>query len=186
MHDPYKLTYDRTDRELEEFLVFCMAAAATNAIAATRAVTKLQEAYGPGSPLEIIRKLKEKLPEALRACGFRFPESRARNYYAVAVSGINLRTCTVQELEELPGIGPKTSRFFVMHSRPGEAHAVLDVHVMTYLRESGYPAPKRPTAANYLKWQKIFLEHAKSLGITDIASLDLELWSRYRQRPKLT
>jgi len=106
---------------------------------------------------------------------------RALTYYVAC--GIDLRTCTVNALETIPGVGPKTSRFFLLWTRPTEAHyAALDVHVLRWLRSQGYDAP-RQTPANRKKYaalEAVFLGLAKERGVTP-AQLDAEIWEDGRR-----
>lgn len=92
---------------------------------------------------------------------------------------LDLRACTASDLESVPGIGPKTSRFFILHTRPDANVACLDVHILSYLRDLGHTAPKStPIGKEYVRLENIFLSHAKDVG-KDPATLDLEIWKRY-------
>lgn len=110
-------------------------------------------------------------------------------FQALVNSGVNLDSATVEELERTPGVGLKTSRFFVLHSRAGERVACLDTHILRYMREElGVPAPKStPTSpARYHALEKLFLAHCDDLG-REPADLDLDIWVRYSsaRRPAL-
>lgn len=97
-------------------------------------------------------------------------------------SGLDLRTCTVAELQMVRGVGKKTARFFVMYSRP-ECHeyAILDVHILRWLSDLGYQVPEStPKSANlYRHIEKIFIREAKSRGVTPI-ELDRAIWTSRR------
>lgn len=86
--------------------------------------------------------------------------------------------CTLDDLEAVPGIGPKTARFFLLWTRPTQSrYAALDVHVLRWLREQGYDAP-RQTPANRKKYavlEQAFLTEAKKRNQTP-AQLDAEIW----------
>ncbi|KKN78083.1 hypothetical protein LCGC14_0353100 [marine sediment metagenome] len=90
------------------------------------------------------------------------------------------RTCTIQELEAVHGIGPKTARFFILWTRPDAMCAALDTHVLKWLRSLGYDAPKStPQAgARYEELEQAFLREAKQRGKTP-RELDYEIWERY-------
>lgn len=95
-------------------------------------------------------------------------------------------TCTVEDLEAIPGIGPKTSRFFLLWTRPGVEFAALDTHVLKWLREQGYDAPKAtPTGRKYQELEKAFLDEARKRGKT-ARELDEEIWTAYSQAAKET
>lgn len=186
MIDPTTITkYDRTDAELQELLLF------TVAVAGKTAKTIAQKLDGflkldrsDGSPFEKIRRMADSY-----CLGTNLQEVRMGRYSvlgpcyrALATSGINLRTCSLEELETFPGIGPKTSRFFVLHSRPKQRIAVLDTHLLSYLGELGYDVPKTtPSGKKYFEIERIFIEHADFLN-RDIAELDLFVWNQRSAR----
>lgn len=104
---------------------------------------------------------------------------------------LNLRTCTVADLEAIHGIGPKTSRMLMGFTRPRERHAILDVHILRWLRANGHPdAPKSTPSPGkiYDYWQVIFIAIADRLHMTP-RELDREIWllgSKYLNKPITT
>lgn len=91
-------------------------------------------------------------------------------------------TCTVEDLEAVHGIGPKTARAFLLWTRPDVRHAALDTHILKYLRWLGYDAPRAtPTGSKYLALEALFIERADRLGMTP-AALDAEVWEHYAKR----
>lgn len=92
----------------------------------------------------------------------------------------DLTTVTTDELEACFGIGPKTSRFFIMHSRPGQQFACLDTHILKWLGEQGHEVPKNtPQGKEYQELEKIFLNYCVEAGKTP-AEMDLAIWSSRR------
>lgn len=92
-----------------------------------------------------------------------------------------LRVCTVEDLENIKGIGAKTARFFIMHSRPNQRIAVLDTHILHWLRDQGVAAPKTTPSKGSKKYKDLeltFLTLADKLG-EDPAILDLRIWNEY-------
>lgn len=181
MVDPTDVTkFDRTDAELEEYLLFCVAVAGKTAkIIAQKLDQFLSLERGEGSPFEKIRRMSSChcLGTNLQAVKLGRYSVLGPCYKALATSGINLRTCTLEELESFPGIGQKTSRYFMLHTRPNQRIAALDTHVLQYLGRLGHNVPKStPTGERYYELERIFIEHADSLG-RDIAELDLEIWN---------
>ena len=86
----------------------------------------------------------------------------------------------VDELVRVKGIGPKTARFFVMHSRRDQKVATLDVHILKWLREQGVERVPSQTPQNEVAYKRLeekFLKLAKGLG-KDPAELDLEIWKK--------
>ena len=91
---------------------------------------------------------------------------------------LDLRKCTLADLEALPGIGPKTSRFFVGYSRPGQRVAILDVHILRFLAEQGVENVPRQTpqsAKRYAELEEEYLKIADRLEV-DPTQLDDVLW----------
>lgn len=95
----------------------------------------------------------------------------------IVEANLDLATCTPQELEDLPGIGPKTSRFFILWTRPNEQYAALDVHILRWMREQGYDAPRGTpqSPALYAQLERAFLAEAHKRGMTP-RELDLLIW----------
>jgi thermostable 8-oxoguanine DNA glycosylase len=93
---------------------------------------------------------------------------------------INLATCTPQELEAITGIGEKTSRFFILHTRKNARVAAIDTHMLKYLRAVGVGdvPDKSPKGATYLRLEKQFIELADKSGMS-IADFDLMIWNFY-------
>lgn len=181
MIDPHDITgYTRTDAELEEFALFAPAVAGKTAAQIALAVDRFLE-HDASAPFETVRRYGAQGTLTERIVGARLGKWRTLTscYAALASGGIDLRTCTLADLESLDGIGPKTSRFFVMHTRPNQRLAVLDTHVLAYLRALGHDVPRATpqTPRAYARIERIFLDHADAEGITDLASLDLEIWS---------
>lgn len=92
---------------------------------------------------------------------------------------LNPTTCTVEELEAVPGVGPKTARAFLLWTRPDSRYAALDTHILKYLRFLGYAAPKStPTGRKYQDLEIAFIQQAEVLGMTP-AALDSQVWEHY-------
>lgn len=199
MIDPTNVTnYERTEEELQEFLLFCIAVAGKTAsqikVALERFLNKgraymalwdvRQDAKNGWSPFFIIHRidLGGRFDECLIQSKLGQHDKLRRAFREIAVAPVNLRTCSVQELETIHGIGPKTSRFFVLHSRKNAKVACLDTHVLKWLAEQGCKVPKgRPVGKEYLRLEKEFLRLAKELK-RDPAELDLAIWNEYSKR----
>ena len=187
MIDPTKITkFNRTKEELEELLLFCIAVAGKNATVTARNLDKLLDYandFGDGSPFELIIKLSlaHDLSKVMKEFGFGCHTIKARGFIEAAKSGLNLNTCTLEELEKIHGIGMKTSRFFVLHTRQNACVACLDTHILQWLsKHSGYDVPKHtPTRKKYLELEKVFLKVADVLSIHP-SELDLKIWNMSR------
>lgn len=182
MIDPTKITkFDCTDYELQEVLLFWVCAAGKNAKNAARgleAVLQLLITSRWKTPFEAIRSAVD-LPEILRLNGIGCFNHKAKTFSQLANSKLNLRTCTVADLEKIHGIGPKTARCFLIHSRKDAKCAGLDTHILHYMRDLGYDVPKTtPTGKRYLKIENEFLKLVDRSGLS-IAELDLLIWNVY-------
>ena len=94
-----------------------------------------------------------------------------------------LKRASARELEEIHGVGPKTARFFILHSRPKACVAVLDTHILRYLKErSGEKIPRNtpPAGKRYEELEKIFLSYADFYEV-DPAAFDLAIWRASRE-----
>lgn len=185
--DPTNVTnFNRSKSELEEFILFCIAVAGKNATTTSKNLEKLF-CYGRsfffGSPFEIIRQLarKEDLAELMRSIGFGCYNIKSRGFIEITQSGLDLKTCTVQDLEKIHGVGMKTARYFILHSRKNAGVACLDTHILRWLaRHSGYDVPKQtPSRKKYLELERIFLKVAEALDIAP-CDLDLKIWNSSR------
>ena len=99
------------------------------------------------------------------------------------VLDFDLNCVSIAELVQVEGIGPKSARFFVMHSSRNQRIATLDVHILKWLRSMGINAP-RQTPQNELSYKKLenrFLELADERGKTP-AELDLEIWKKNQKK----
>lgn len=204
--DPFNITkFSRTQAELEELLMFCTAVPGHNAKTTSECLDKfLLGAENSGeTPFDIVRfwtptpptqmrnesligygirmawvwrRLMKKVRESGIGCATRV----AKCWWELSYSKLDLKTCSAEELEKIHGIGFKTSRFFILHSRKDQTDvAVLDVHVLRWLKEKGHKVPEiTPSSkSEYGKIEKIFLDYAKKSGKT-VAEFDLDIWKK--------
>lgn len=188
MIDPDRITnFGATTAELEESLLFWICVAGKPARVISKALQELLEhAHERGRiagwrPFEAIRRFDHRgLPWAMRRCGIGCFRLKARAVRAAASSGLDLASCSVEDLEGILGVGPKTARCFVIHSREGARLAGLDTHILKFLRSRGVDAPaSTPTGRRYAELEREFLRLADEAGKSP-ADFDLEIWRRYR------
>lgn len=185
--DPHDITdYDRSEAELQLVLLFWIAAAGKKATSAARSLASLLEEgrrmFSVDEPFGIVLAYGDSLAESMRLHGMGCYNNKSRCIRALALSGIDLKKCSAQDLESIPGIGPKTSRCFLMHSRRGVRHAGLDTHVLKYMRELGLDVPRStPTGRKYAQIEAMFLDLADKSGM-GVAEFDLDIWKRYSTR----
>jgi thermostable 8-oxoguanine DNA glycosylase len=185
--DPKNITkFDCNDEELQLLLLFWICAAGKKASVAAANLCRMLECgrdiFGVEEPFDIIRRFGEDLAETMRTNGIGCYNNKSRAMLDLVGKGLDLSSCSLGELEDVVGIGPKTARCFVMHSRRGARHAGLDTHVLKYLRSRGVEVPKStPTGRKYAELEKIFLEMADEAGKSP-ADFDLEIWRKYSSK----
>ena len=185
--DPKDITnYNRTDVELQSFWIFCILVAGKNSDTTSRLVTKLLKNRGDKTPFEFIRSLKL---------------TELRNYLVAHKTGqydrirkalffsakLNLRTCTRDDLMDIHGVGPKTARFFLLHSREFCDEVVLDTHILNWMRVKCdiKDAPKNTPQVpeKYAKYAGLckYLMEIHYPGLT-LAQADLMIWTEMSGR----
>jgi thermostable 8-oxoguanine DNA glycosylase len=192
MINPYEITnYNRTDDELQEFLLFAIIVAGKTAyIQANKLeqfLTKVRNDFNLNcsSPFELLKFLHSEncLESYIVSCKLGQYRKTINAFNYLIENKLDLHCCSTDDLELIPGVGPKTSRFFILHSRKQKV-AVLDVHLLKWISALGYDKVPKTTPSNpnvYKKWEQIYLqfcnEHDK-----DPAELDLEIWKSYAKR----
>jgi thermostable 8-oxoguanine DNA glycosylase len=174
--------FNRSEIELQEYLLFCACVAGKTSVVQAK---KLDEFLYPSTllgktPFEYINHLESsgKLMPRLRYTKLG-QYNRLHELFKKIIS-VDVENVDVDELETVPGIGPKTSRFFLLHSRPNQRVAVLDTHILSWLRENtkGTTIPKSTPQATsrYKAIEKLFISEADKRNI-GIADLDLQIWN---------
>lgn len=206
MVDPDDVThYRRTQYELEEFLLFCIVVAGKRAFIQAQKlenwITDWEFSRPKELPFEMIRRLalsgiggmkadgtylnQTCLEMSLKRHGMGQYSRLVPCFTKLANSGLDLRTCTPEDLEKIKGIGPKTSRFFILHSRENQRFAVLDTHILSWMRDLGIKTPRAtPNGKKYTDLEKTFLKLCDDRK-TDPASLDLKVWIEKRKKLEL-
>lgn len=182
MIDPFQITkYDRTDEELEEFIIFSILVAGHNAQNTARGLERFLGNLKGVRPFEVVEEHIKAgtLDIALQNAGLGCHTRRAKSLQSLLESGLDLRHCSLDELERINGIGPKTARFFLLHSRADIRIAALGTHILRYLKSIGHKdIPSNiPTGKDYQRIEKLFLEEADKSGMS-VADFDLFLWKR--------
>lgn len=186
--------YNRTESELQEFLLFCInVAGKKSAVECVKLETFLQELkfwlkrtgmedwYGE-SPFELIRaaKVGEYLMDCMKACKIAPYDQRYASYLDV-IDLEGLGHAELADLLKVRGIGLKTSRFFLSNTQSAFDEPMLDTHIMSYLRDLGHHDAPKSTPQNekvYAKWAKVFSEKARHEG-KSVRELDIQVWKEY-------
>jgi hypothetical protein len=183
--DPTNITnFSRTDAQLQAFWLFGAFCAGKNSDYASKCLAKLLSKCGDQTPFEYLRSLGgNAIHNALVAAKIG-QYARLTRFVEESIN-LDLRTAGLQDLMGVFGIGPKTARFFLLHSRPDCECAVLDCHILKFLRENSVDAPQQtPTnQKQYGELEKKFLFIAKlQFPQMSVAQIDLMLWMKYSGR----
>jgi hypothetical protein len=197
MIDPTDVTkYDRTIAELEDWWLFSTIVAGKTAATQARLLDRFLIANArhvamhletgcnlkPSdlSPFDVVRYLNQ-----LGVLGEKMREGRLGQYTRlercwIESLSLDLQNGSVADFEAIHGVGPKTARMFLMHSRPDQRFAAIDTHVLKYLNANGVAAPKAtpPAGKLYRILEDAFLKLADDSGMT-VADFDLMVWKSY-------
>lgn len=185
MIDPTDVTkYDRSQAELEEWWLFSVIVAGKTAATQARLLEGFLTAIPHvGSPFEKVASLV--VSGALEG---HMKMARLGQYSRLVPCftqslKLDLRNDPVEAFEAIHGVGPKTARMFIMHSRPNQRLAAIDTHVLKHLREKGYEAPTAtpPAGKLYRKLEEQFLALADAAGESP-ADYDLRVWKSYAMK----
>ena len=196
MINPAEVTnYNRTQSELQEFLLFCInVAGKKSSVEAPKLEVFLQRAKDitakhrkselmkDASPFDSIRALIKmgRLEEIMHWAKLS-PYKQRYNSYVDVVKIRDLQKVTLNRLLKVTGIGLKTARFFLSHSREDFDEPMLDTHILHFLRDQGYANAPKSTPSNenvYHYFANIFKDIARQLG-KSVTDLDLEIWKQY-------
>jgi len=155
--NPQEITdYNRTDAELEFFLLFCIVVAGKKS---DIQASKLEEwyddrVYHKDTPFEYIERLDAdgELRSSLEKVRMGQYNRLVNSFQdVIGVGGrdrMNLSKCSLQDLCLIRGVKLKTSNFFLTHSREGYNVPVLDTHQLrktksctTLLQNNSQPLP---------------------------------------------
>ena len=190
MIDPANITnYYLTPLELEEHILFWVCAAGKNGTVTARLLNKLLlelDAYNIGSFNAIKQLGLWELSKTLKRNGIGCYNQKARTILELANSGLDLRTCTAEDLETIYGIGMKTSRCFIIHSRKNSNYAGLDTHMLKNLRMHNIQGVPFSTPTNKKLYKRLELEVLRLANESDMspANYDLMIWNKYSIKGK--
>ena len=196
--DPYNITkYNRTEAELECFLLFCIVVAGKTAYIQARKLDEfltsvnkrlmMPEHVNPFQSLKSAEQHGILMEEILKAKLGQYKKIY-NGFKYISEREYNLNRMTPQLLECIPGVGMKTSRFFLLHSDKfyKDKIAILDTHILKFIKENiDDRAPKStPTIkVTYKYWEDVFLYWCECNN-KNVADFDLEVWKSYARVAK--
>jgi endonuclease III len=183
---PTRITnFNRNDYELQSFWLFSMFVAGKNSDYASKCLARLLNK--DVLPFEYLQNLGEVgIHNALVA-------SRIGQYNRLTKAildslNLDLRNCSLEDLLQIRGVGPKTARFFLLHTRQNCECAVLDTHILAWMRDNGVDDAPESTPQNqklYQQLEKQFLFLAKhNFPHMSVAQIDLMIWMKQSGRLK--
>lgn len=189
MIDPTDVTkFDRTTDELQEFWLFCITVAGKTAVQQAKALESFLSkgrAEFPGftTPFQVVGVM-----DISGILLDRIKESRLGQFTKLDKAfrgslGIDLSTCTIEDLEAIHGVGAKTARYFMLHTRKDQRIACLDTHVIRHMRDLGLTTQKGtpPSGPKYKALEDEFLKLSDASGMTP-ADFDLMIWNKYARK----
>ena len=199
MINPYQITnYNRRSSELEEFLLFCIVVAGKTAYIQAQkledflvSVNKrlmMPENINPFQTLKSAEQHGILMEEILKAKLGQYKKIYSGFKY-ICSNQYDLNKMTPELLEKIPGVGMKTSRFFLLHSDSFYSNkiAILDTHILKFIKENiDDKAPKStPTIrVTYKYWDDRFLFWCEQNN-KNVADFDLEVWKSFaRTKPE--
>ena len=187
--DPKNITdFNRNTDELQAFWLFCMFVAGKNSDWASRCLKKLIDTADKGTFEGIFKYFKSigevGVHNALVA--------NKVGQYTRLTKGImqsldlDLRTCSLQDLLNIHGVGNKTARFFLLHTRRNGNYAVLDTHILAWMRDHGVENAPKSTPTNLKVYEELenryrILSRLHYPHLSN-AQIDLLIWTKQSGR----
>lgn len=184
MIDPFNLRPPIRGRRQQEWVIFAVCVAgrkATMVAAKVDAFLKLlRRWYGWADPFELLHRAAReyRVREALEEVRMGQYTRIARALYDLSI-GLRSGDGRVTDvlLRGVRGVGFKTRRMILLYNNPKLRCAVLDTHVLKFLRLLGHDVPKSTPSngSTYRRLEQIFLFEADRRGMTSL-ELDTAIW----------
>lgn len=181
MIDPSNFTnFNRTYFELEETWLFSVAVAGKTAKTQARLLDAMLNEMPGRTPFAKIHNAVTRgtLLQYLKDSGLG-QYNRLERCYRESLT-LDLAHDPLEKFEAIFGVGPKTARMFLMHSRPDQQFAAIDTHILKHLRAKGIDAPLTtpPSGPTYRRLEQAFLKLARRAR-KSAADYDLQVWRMY-------
>ena len=196
--DPYNITnYNRTEEELQLFLLFCIVVAGKTAYIQAQKLSEMLQSINTRLmmpehilPFQSIKSAEQHgiLMEEIQKAKLGQYRKIYSAFKYITENEYDLRTTTTDQLELIPGVGMKSSRFFLLHSDINWKNriAILDTHILKFIKENiDNRAPKStPTIkVTYKYWEDLFLYWCE-INKKNVAEFDLDIWKSYARTAK--
>ncbi len=185
MIDPNNVhLYDAPKAVKEEFLLFCLCVAGKTAITQAKKLDamfgNMLTTYGLGkTPFELVQAASKdgKLRTFLEDVKLGQYNRLTSCFYEVSFLG-DIDSISLETLENIKGIGPKTARFFLLYTRRKARFAVFDTHILKWMAKT-FPAERVPKSTppikRYKELENLFLNYCDEHGLKP-ENIDLEIW----------
>jgi len=188
--DPYDLTKPWDAVRLQEWFLFGVCVAGKSARQTAAKVEALLEDMSvqilASTSLGLVQPFaRVKCAIKLGKLGYYLRKHKLGQYKRInkafrGIVKINPATVTLEELEQIHGVGAKTARMLLLYTRPDQEMIPLDTHVLKWLRAHGYDAPKGtpPPGKKYRELELAFIREGKKRGLTP-KEWDTKVWQMY-------
>jgi thermostable 8-oxoguanine DNA glycosylase len=192
MIDPNNITkYDRTVSELQEFWLFCLCVAGKNSMVQAQKLNALMlnipASYTPFQWIQLCQSqnyrygtIRRQLMAVKMGQYDRLTEAMLQS------CELDLQTCTLEHLTGLHGVGPKTARFFLVHTRQNAEYAVLDTHILKWMRDEAKIKNVPTKTPNHKQYRELEQQCLKALKKHypdyTVAEADLLIWISQRNK----
>lgn len=191
MISPTSITnFYRNEDELQKFWLFCLFVAGKNSDIAARKINEILANITSGTLFfDVLKSLN--ITDLLTK--HKVGQYNRLNKAVTQSLPLNLKTVSLNQLLDIHGVGPKTARFFLLHSRENCNHAVLDTHILKWLTSLGHfncPKTTPQKASIYKFWEDVFVAEVNKAKVDknspfynkSMADIDLYLWSTISNR----
>jgi thermostable 8-oxoguanine DNA glycosylase len=176
-------THNSDKYEKEYFLIFSILVAGKKASIAMEKTWRLLEfTWGDETPFDYIYFLIKKERLMLQLHQVKIGQYDRINRALRDIIKLDVNTCTLDDLLACHGVGSKTARFFLTHTRKDAEYAVLDTHILKWLKGIiGSSVPKStPSGKKYLQLEKKCIDLLKlHFPKLSLAEADFEIWKRF-------
>ena len=172
--------------EKEYFLIFSIIVAGRNAKMAVEKTWRLLEfTWGEETPFDLIKHyidhetLVQKL-KSLKIGQYTRIEKALKD-----IINLDVETCTLDDLLACHGVGNKTARFFLLNTRKDAEYAVLDTHILKWLKSlfgnwMSVPKSTPTSGSRYALWEyKAIQAMKKEYPERTLAQADFEIWKTF-------